>query len=150
MTAPITVPTTKNESKSTVSKEPKNLDGSRTKMTPMNKQLEWLLGSHFGDQPLLKRINYFQATLLTLIPLIGIYGLVTSTSIRLPTILFAILYFALTELGITAGYHRLFAHRAYEAGLFVKVLMLALGAGAFEGSAKWWARGHRTAPSPPR
>jgi stearoyl-CoA desaturase (delta-9 desaturase) len=41
-------------------------------------------------------------------------------------------------LGITAGYHRLFAHRAYEANWITRVFMLFAGSGALEGSVKWW------------
>ena len=50
---------------------------------------------------------------------------------------------SLTGLGITAGYHRLFAHRAYEAKPLLKYILLIFGTGSFQGSAQWWARGHR-------
>jgi stearoyl-CoA desaturase (Delta-9 desaturase) len=50
---------------------------------------------------------------------------------------------AATNLSITAGYHRLFAHRSYEAKWWVKLLYLLVGAGAFQGSALQWATDHR-------
>jgi stearoyl-CoA desaturase (delta-9 desaturase) len=45
--------------------------------------------------------------------------------------------------GITAGYHRLWAHRSYNAGKFLQYFLAIAGAGAVEGSIKWWSRGHR-------
>lgn len=46
-------------------------------------------------------------------------------------------------LGITAGYHRLWAHRSYNASKLLQYALAVLGAGAVEGSIRWWARGHR-------
>ena len=45
--------------------------------------------------------------------------------------------------GITAGYHRLWAHRSFNASKPLQYILAALGAGSVEGSIKWWARGHR-------
>ncbi len=49
----------------------------------------------------------------------------------------------LTALSITAGYHRLVAHRSYSANKYMKAVYLILGAAAFEGSALEWATDHR-------
>jgi stearoyl-CoA desaturase (delta-9 desaturase) len=49
-----------------------------------------------------------------------------------------------TGLGITGGYHRLWSHRAYKATYPVRLLLCLGGAAAFEGSAKWWCRHHRS------
>lgn len=46
-------------------------------------------------------------------------------------------------IGITAGYHRLWAHRAYNASKPLQYVLAMAGAGAVEGSIKWWSRGHR-------
>ncbi|KAI4164241.1 MAG: hypothetical protein LQ342_002206 [Letrouitia transgressa] len=54
----------------------------------------------------------------------------------------AFTYF-LTGLGITAGYHRLWAHTSYSATLPLRVFLAAVGGGAVEGSVRWWARDHR-------
>jgi stearoyl-CoA desaturase (delta-9 desaturase) len=45
--------------------------------------------------------------------------------------------------GITAGYHRLWAHRSYNASKPLQYILALAGAGAVEGSIKWWSRGHR-------
>ena len=55
-----------------------------------------------------------------------------------------VLYDPLTlSTGITAGYHRLWAHRAYNASKPLQYALAMAGAGAVEGSIKWWSRGHR-------
>ena len=51
---------------------------------------------------------------------------------------------ALSSLGITAGYHRLWAHRAYEAALPLKILLMISGTFAVQNSILFWASGHRT------
>lgn len=52
-------------------------------------------------------------------------------------------YLAATGLSITAGYHRLFAHRSYEASRAVKLFYLLFGAAACQNSALKWATDHR-------
>ena len=55
----------------------------------------------------------------------------------------SVLYYYITGLGITAGYHRLYAHRSYNASVPLQYFLAIAGAGAVEGSIKWWSRGHR-------
>ena len=50
---------------------------------------------------------------------------------------------ALSSLGITAGYHRLWAHRTYEASLPVKIVLMIGGTFAIQNSILFWASGHR-------
>ncbi len=58
------------------------------------------------------------------------------------------LWFALllsaNELGITCGYHRLFAHDTYEARPALKLVYLLFGGMALQNSALLWSAGHRT------
>lgn len=51
--------------------------------------------------------------------------------------------FALIGLAIGSGYHRLYAHRAYECHPVVEALYLIFGAMALQNSALQWARDHR-------
>ncbi|HJW09568.1 MAG TPA: acyl-CoA desaturase [Holophagaceae bacterium] len=44
---------------------------------------------------------------------------------------------------ISAGYHRLFSHRAFKASAPVRFLLLCFGAASFENSALKWASDHR-------
>lgn len=57
--------------------------------------------------------------------------------------IFASVFAVFTNLSITAGYHRLFSHRAYEAHPLVRAFWLLVGAGAFQGSALKWSADHR-------
>ncbi len=54
-----------------------------------------------------------------------------------------VFYLAATGFSITAGYHRLFAHRSYDANRFIKLFYLLFGAAACENSALKWAADHR-------
>lgn len=49
-----------------------------------------------------------------------------------------------SSLGITAGYHRLWAHRAYEASLPLKIILMIMGIFAVQNSILFWSSGHRT------
>ncbi len=57
--------------------------------------------------------------------------------------LFAILFAGATTLSITAGYHRLFSHRSYDANPLVRFFFLLIGASAFQNSALKWSSDHR-------
>jgi len=59
------------------------------------------------------------------------------------TIAWAVIYYFMTGLGITAGYHRLWSHKAFKAKLPLRVFLLMMGARAVQGSLRWWARDHR-------
>jgi len=87
-------------------------------------------------------INWVHLILLTSSPLIATIGLFT-TKLTLPTFILAVIMYFWTGMGITAGYHRLWSHRAYSAHWIVRLILCLGGAGAFEGSAKWWCRNHR-------
>lgn len=58
-------------------------------------------------------------------------------------IVFSLIFSLLTNLSITAGYHRLFAHRSYEAHWLPRLIFLLIGASAWQGSALKWASDHR-------
>jgi stearoyl-CoA desaturase (delta-9 desaturase) len=49
----------------------------------------------------------------------------------------------LTIFSISAGYHRLFSHKAYQAHPVFRFLLLGFGAGAFQNTALAWAADHR-------
>lgn len=89
-----------------------------------------------------KLVDWPKIIVLCSEPFIALYGIFT-TSCLCPTLVFTFIWGWLTGFGITAGYHRLFTHRSYEATPLLRLILLLLGAGAFQGSVKWWARGHR-------
>jgi stearoyl-CoA desaturase (delta-9 desaturase) len=59
------------------------------------------------------------------------------------TIGLALTWLVLCSLAITAGYHRLFAHRSYRAAGWVRVSALLLGAASVQNSALHWVNNHR-------
>ena len=54
-----------------------------------------------------------------------------------------LVFFIATGLSITLGYHRLFAHKAFQARWPVRFLALVFGAAAFENCALAWVSDHR-------
>ncbi|KIY69335.1 hypothetical protein CYLTODRAFT_442758 [Cylindrobasidium torrendii FP15055 ss-10] len=91
---------------------------------------------------LLNEINWLSFTILIGTPIMGVVGAM-NTPLRWETMLWSIVYYYFTGLGITAGYHRLWAHRSYNASKPLQYFLAFAGAGAVEGSIKWWSRGHR-------
>lgn len=51
--------------------------------------------------------------------------------------------YALRMFGVTAGYHRYFAHKAFKAGRVVQFLLAALAQSSLQSGALWWAAKHR-------
>ncbi|KAK5111693.1 stearoyl-CoA 9-desaturase [Meristemomyces frigidus] len=102
---------------------------------------------HITDTPLTrknwyKHVNWLNVVFILGVPLIGCIAAFW-TPLRLPTAIWAVAYYFATGLGITAGYHRLWAHTSYSATLPLKLFLAAVGGGAVEGSIRWWARDHR-------
>ena len=59
------------------------------------------------------------------------------------TLILAVVMYLLGGMSITAGYHRLFAHRTYRASAPVRWFFLAFGASTFQNSALSWSADHR-------
>ncbi|MFZ3231230.1 MAG: fatty acid desaturase [Pseudobdellovibrio sp.] len=99
----------------------------------------------------IKKICWHVTLFLILNPVISIALLVLylvfsssySTTVLAWSILFASIFAILTNLSITMGYHRLFAHKSFEAHPILEAFLLFIGAGAFQGSALKWASDHR-------
>ncbi|KAJ4482309.1 delta 9-fatty acid desaturase [Lentinula aciculospora] len=91
---------------------------------------------------LLNELNWLSVYILTVPPVVGVVG-AFYVKLQWETAVWAVAYYFLTGLGITAGYHRLWAHRAYNASLPLQYILAALGTGSLQGSIKWWSRGHR-------
>jgi stearoyl-CoA desaturase (delta-9 desaturase) len=89
-----------------------------------------------------KCINWIQSSLLIITPILAVYGMLT-TELQTKTLIWSIIYYYATGMGITAGYHRYWAHRSYQATLPLQIYLALVGAGAIQGSIKWWSRGHR-------
>ncbi|EJD54738.1 hypothetical protein AURDEDRAFT_110242 [Auricularia subglabra TFB-10046 SS5] len=89
-----------------------------------------------------KELNWLSLGIVTITPSIAIHGAYT-TPITRYTAIWSVIYYFITGLGITAGYHRLWAHRSYNASRPLEWFLAFAGAGAVQGSIRWWSRGHR-------
>ncbi len=91
-------------------------------------------------------IDWVNTLFLTLTPIVAIvlsWIYFSQHGLQISIILLAIVFYYLTGMSITGGYHRLFAHRAYKASNLVKFIYLCFGAAAFENSALKWCSDHR-------
>ena len=80
----------------------------------------------------------FPLAALVLVPLWGIYHGFSGSQW-----LWALVFLYLNGLSITGGYHRLWAHRAYDAHPALKWFFALWGAGALQNSILIWASDHR-------
>lgn len=80
---------------------------------------------------------------ITLVHVAAIIGLFTIPSCHAYTLLFSLVMWVLTGLGITAGVHRLWSHRSYKANFPLRVILMLLNSAANQGSIWHWARDHR-------
>ncbi|KAL8384456.1 hypothetical protein RB599_006678 [Gaeumannomyces hyphopodioides] len=102
---------------------------------------------HISDEPMTmknwhKHVNWLNTTFILFVPLCGLISTYW-VPLQFKTAIWALVYYFNTGLGITAGYHRLWAHSCYKASLPLKIYLAAVGAGAVEGSIRWWSNGHR-------
>lgn len=92
------------------------------------------------------RLDWRNIILLATVHVAAIGGLVLYAALSGVTLAATIIGVALTAatiFSISAGYHRLFAHRSYRAHPVLRFFLLAVGAGAFQNSALAWATDHR-------
>lgn len=91
-------------------------------------------------------LNWPVLLFVTLSPLAAIGGAIwwmASGLFNVETLLLAAGMAMFTGLGITGGYHRLFAHRSYAARWPVRLVLLLAGGAGIEESAWSWCRDHR-------
>src|SRR5687768_3658865 len=105
-----------------------------------------LASSPTPSASLWKRLNWVNTIFLIVTPVlvltaVPLHILQIGWDWRLFT-LFALSCLA-TSLSITGGYHRLFAHKSYEASQVAKFFYLIFGAAALQGSAQKWCTDHR-------
>ncbi|MEW9799598.1 acyl-CoA desaturase [Alteromonas sp. CYL-A6] len=78
-----------------------------------------------------------------LIAFVGAPAWIALTGTDAVEISFAVFLFFFTGMSITAGYHRLWSHKAYDAHPVVKVILAVGGAMAVQNSILHWASDHR-------
>ena len=80
--------------------------------------------------------------LIHVVATIGLLMVVTGQCHPL-TLLWAFVLWPVGALGITAGVHRLWAHKAYKAGFPLRILLMIFNSIANQGTIYHWARDHR-------
>lgn len=93
-----------------------------------------------------KKINIVNTIFLIALPIVSLISLpiwLKSSSYSFNTVILAIVFYVLAQLSITAGYHRYFSHKSYDAHPLVSLFYLCFGAAAFQGTALKWSQDHR-------
>ena len=91
-----------------------------------------------------RRIVWRNVIVFTYLHLGALYGVyLVFTSAKLLTTAFGFLLYVMSGLGITAGAHRLWAHKAYKVKWPLEILLMIFNTIAFQDAAVDWARDHR-------
>ncbi|KAJ5564614.1 hypothetical protein N7513_000856 [Penicillium frequentans] len=99
-----------------------------------------MLGSF---RALSSRIDWMRLWITGGAPLIAIIIGTLWVPLQYRTGIFLFTYATASGISVTAGYHRLWAHRAYSAGNFMKVILAIVSTSAGQGSIRTWCRDHR-------
>lgn len=95
-------------------------------------------------QPYKRRIVWRNVIVFSYLHLGAVYGLyLLFTAVKWPTFFLTFALYVVGALGITAGSHRLWAHKSYKAKWPLQVLLVIFNTIAFQDSVIDWARDHR-------
>lgn len=88
-------------------------------------------------------LNWPMIIYITLVHVAAIAGLCHLNVAKNYTLLWAFILWPISGLGITAGVHRLWSHRSYDATFTLRVFLMLANSIANQGSIWHWARDHR-------
>ena len=94
----------------------------------------------------IKKLDIVNSLFLTLTPVVavlGIWGHIEFEGLNLNLFYPFLIFYFFTGLSITAGYHRLFSHKAYRTNPLIRLFYLLFGAATFQNSALKWCSDHR-------
>jgi stearoyl-CoA desaturase (delta-9 desaturase) len=90
------------------------------------------------------RGNYLSAAIfIALSHLLILWMIIYPRPINTAIAGYAVFQAWLNLLGITAGAHRLWAHRSYEAHFLLRCFLAIIQLQSFQGSIRWWSEKHR-------
>lgn len=95
---------------------------------------------------LLKDFDWVNGTFLLVTPILALTlsaYYIYQFGFSWPLALLSVFFYYATGMSITGGYHRLFAHKSYDAGLALKLFYLFFGAATFQTSVLNWCLNHR-------
>ncbi|XP_061490662.1 stearoyl-CoA desaturase [Rhineura floridana] len=81
--------------------------------------------------------------LMALLHISAVYAIWLIPAAKPVTLVWVILCFILSGLGITAGAHRLWSHRSYKASLPLRIFLVIVNSMSFQNDIYEWARDHR-------
>ena len=90
-----------------------------------------------------QRFWSYSAILIPLIGAIATFGLLKYTGVTKLDLAMLVVMYALTTIGVTVGYHRLFSHNAFQTGTTVKIILAILGCMSAQGHVIHWVSNHR-------
>uniref|UniRef100_A0A6P7GRF6 (11Z)-hexadec-11-enoyl-CoA conjugase-like n=1 Tax=Diabrotica virgifera virgifera TaxID=50390 RepID=A0A6P7GRF6_DIAVI len=86
--------------------------------------------------------NIYKFIIYHILALYGMWYIITLQSMW-QTLLFNVIFYFFSLIGVTGGAHRLWSHRAYKVRLPLKLLIMFLFTAAYQDSIYNWARDHR-------
>ena len=91
------------------------------------------------------RPDWVNLTTVVAVHLVAIYAIVYMATVKFSwwTVGLGVVWFLACGLSITAGYHRLFSHRAFEGNALVRLFFVLFGAASVQNSALKWCSDHR-------
>ena len=92
---------------------------------------------------LTRKLANLAGTILPLVGLVVAIALLWNRMVGLRELTVLFVGYVLAGLGITVGYHRLFAHRSFRAHRWLKLVLAGAGSMAVEGSPISWVANHR-------
>lgn len=99
------------------------------------------------EQKIERRFHWINAAFITLSPpaalVLGIWSVYHSGFQWVDLFIFLSMYWLTGSMGISAGYHRYYAHRSFECNRVVQFFILIFGACALQNSLLEWASEHR-------
>lgn len=102
--------------------------------------------AHAATTPKVAKLDWVNTIFLTTTPIAAIalsWLFFKNNGFVWSQVALAVVFYFVTGMSITGGYHRLFSHRAYKANNFVKLMYLLFGAATFQNSALKWCADHR-------
>ncbi|XP_052825703.1 stearoyl-CoA desaturase 5 isoform X1 [Octopus bimaculoides] len=98
--------------------------------------------THTQKRPPMK-IVWRNVILMTVLHLSALYSLTLLPLAHCYTLIWSLCVYMYAGIGITAGSHRLWAHRAYKAKLPMRALLASMQSAAFQNDIYDWSRDHR-------
>lgn len=99
--------------------------------------------NHLGQKHAPMMIVWRNVTLFAVLHLVALYAVTLIPSAHPLTWLWSVILYVVAAWGITAGAHRLWAHRSYKAKLPLRILLAFFNSIAFQNDIFEWSRDHR-------